>query len=419
VRTTNRHFVWTALAMVIVMAATGSVWAESGSSDEEQKWSFGTGIDARLRYELVDDDARPERANAVTLRTRLFFTAARDNYGSALVEFEDVRQFGNNRFDSTANGMNNFGVVADPDATEINRAWYRYEAPAPCGVALKVGRQVVNRDRGRILGDVGWRQNQQTFDALTLERSEGMFRVWSGYLGRANRIFGDQHPNPVNRQFKLNGWVGEGAVHLDPGAITAIVQYFEFKNDPTTALMSHRNLGLRWDGRHQIEDKGNIEYRAQWIDQGSHADGAAGNEADYFVAEVGYRAKRWGVGVHGELLGGDGNYGFQRPLATLHAYNGWADRFLNTPGDGLLDLFIDGKVKVKDWTLSGQLHRFESDNGDLHYGDELGLAAAHKLCKNFDVVLKYAGHRAVDVGNHVHKFWFSVRYADKFALKRH
>jgi len=405
----GRWLLWTVLFLSL---GPSWAWAESDSQGDGP-WKFGTAVNARLRYEFVDDDAITRQANAFTLRTRLAFSATRSRFGTALFEFEDVRAIGDPRFNSTANGMTDFPVVADPDATELNRAWLSHTIAHAIG--FKLGRQIVNRDRGRIIGHVGWRQNQQTFDGLTAARTEGKFRFWSGYLTRANRIFGDEHPNPINRHFELDAWVGEGEVRLSPGTLTAIVHYLEFENDLTR---SHRNLGLRWVGTHRFDDDRRIEYRAEWIDQGSHADGDATNEADYLAAEIGYETKRWGVGANLEQLSGDGIYGFQRPLATLHAYNGWADQFLNTPADGLVDVFADGRLKVKGCALSFQYHRFDSDTGSLHYGDELGLAVSHKFRGRYGVVLKYANYNADDVGADVQKVWLSVQIAEHFDFRK-
>lgn len=138
------------------------VSAADSSEPEADTWTFETTVDARLRYEAVDDDAVPDRANALTLRTRLSFAATRSRLYGVLVEFEDVRAIGSERFNSTANGRTNFAVVADPESTELNRAWLRFAARHE--IVFKLGRQRVNHDRGRIIGDVGWRQNQQTFD---------------------------------------------------------------------------------------------------------------------------------------------------------------------------------------------------------------------------------------------------------------
>ena len=43
------------------------------------------------------------------------------------------------------------------------------------------------------------------------------------------------------------------------------------------------------------------------------------------------------------MLGGDngsGNRAFQTPLATKHAFQGWADQFLTTPADGIEDAYL-------------------------------------------------------------------------------
>ena len=400
-------FVRVSLLSVLFLLAV-SVPTQAADKDD---WKYKTGVDARLRYEFVDQDGAPNDANAVTLRTRLSFAVAWADHGSALVEFEDVRAFGSNRFNSTANGMGTFPVVADPDATELNRAYLGYVAPHE--IALKLGRQKIVRDRGRVIGDVGWRQNQQTFDALTAGRAAGKARFWFAYLAGAKRIFGDQHPNPVNREFDLDGYAAEGEWKLAPGSLTAIVHYLDFEND---MLRSHRNVGLRWLGSQKAGDA-KFVYRLEFIDQAPHADGDSINESEYFALEAAYKAKRWGVGANVELLGGDGLYGFQRPLATLHAYNGWADRFLDTPAEGLEDMYLTGNVKLGDYNLAGQLHRFKSDMGSIHFGDELGLAVSHKCTDRVDVILKFAQHNAKDVGVDVQKVWFSVRFADTYTSR--
>jgi len=197
--------------------------------------------------------------------------------------------------------------------------------------------------------------------------------------------------------------------------LTGIFHYLRFENDP---MRSHTNAGLRWLGTHEFDDDQRLVYRVEAMHQGRHADGASIIDADYLALELGYKAKNWGIGGNLELLSGDGVYGFQRPLATLHAYNGWADRFLNTPAEGLVDTYLTGNVKLGGYALAGQFHRFESDMGDIHFGDELGLALSHKCGNRFDVMLKYAHHDAKDVGADVQKVWLSFRIAENYKLRR-
>ena len=73
-----------------------------------------------------------------------------------------------------------------------------------------------------------------------------------------------------------------------------------------------------------------------------------------------------------ERLGGSPARGqFNTPLATLHPFNGWADKFLVTPADGLDDLYVRmigdaGRVR---WTVS--YHDFSAATGNARHGREL------------------------------------------------
>jgi hypothetical protein len=116
-----------------------------------------------------------------------------------------------------------------------------------------------------------------------------------------------------------------------------------------------------------------------------------------------------GVGFKGitgklgyEVLGSDnGNYGFLTPLATLHAFNGWADQFLLTPDEGLQDLYIavGGKLVGGKWLIV--YHDFSADKpsptvDDL--GSEIDLRYVYPFKKRYKVGIKYAAYSAGDVG---------------------
>jgi len=101
------------------------------------------------------------------------------------------------------------------------------------------------------------------------------------------------------------------------------------------------------------------------------------------------------VKLNYEVLGGDGVYGFATPLATLHAHNGWADRFLNTPRDGIRDAFVSvGGSPGWGVNLLAAYHDFSSDNLSYSYGSEWDLQASKKFDKNVTVTLKYANYNA-------------------------
>ena len=59
-----------------------------------------------------------------------------------------------------------------------------------------------------------------------------------------------------------------------------------------------------------------------------------------------YRVNEPVIGGY-ELLGSDdGKVAFNTPLATKHKFNGWADKFLGTPKEGLEDVYLTAKGKV-------------------------------------------------------------------------
>ncbi len=115
-----------------------------------------------------------------------------------------------------------------------------------------------------------------------------------------------------------------------------------------------------------------------------------------FTAKVGY-----------ERLEGDGVYGFQTPLATLHAFNGWTDKFLSTPASGIEDMYVSLATVVSSVNLMAVYHDFSADTGGADYGTELGLVASKTFKNMYSVSAKYAGYRADTFATDTHKLWIS------------
>ena len=124
-------------------------------------------LDFRYRYEQVDQQGFDVDAYASTLRTRLNYTTAEWQGLTAMLEAANVVVLGQySLFNSTTNGATSRPVVADPEYTEINQAWLQYKLGEFTGIG---GRQVINLDNQRFVGNVAWRQNDQTYDAVTLK----------------------------------------------------------------------------------------------------------------------------------------------------------------------------------------------------------------------------------------------------------
>ncbi|MBP8185597.1 MAG: hypothetical protein KAX95_06895, partial [Pseudomonas sp.] len=166
-------------------------------------------LDARYRYENVDQDNALNNANAQTLRTRIGVQSGKWYGLSGLVETDNVSRIGDASYNNTRNGQKDFSVVADPDGTEINQALLRYDFKQGNAVA---GRQRINLDNQRFVGGVAWRQNEQTYDGFLgqFKPITGMTLTYS-YIDNINTIFG---PSDNRFDTKLNPANIEGHSHL-------------------------------------------------------------------------------------------------------------------------------------------------------------------------------------------------------------
>ena len=76
---------------------------------------------------------------------------------------------------------------------------------------------------------------------------------------------------------------------------------------------------------------------------------------EYWHLDAGAVVGIYDFGVGWEVLGGDDstvlNEAFQTPLATLHAFQGWADVFLSTPAAGIDDKYLKFKVTPGDFVI--------------------------------------------------------------------
>ncbi|MGI9232127.1 MAG: hypothetical protein ACR2RD_00715 [Woeseiaceae bacterium] len=378
-------------------ASSFSRWLQQGS------WL----LDSRYRIEQVDQDTFPEDALASTLRLSGGYETGRWNGFSALIEAELVRPIGGEQFNSTTNGRGAYPVVADPDTSEINRAYLYYRRASNHVIA---GRQVLPIKQERFLGSVNFRQNQQTYDAIMLmNRSYPGWTLVYGYMDRVRRFLGDD--NPVG-DIDMNSHIVD-IEFLTPNEdrLTIYGQFLDMETPVVTAA-SHRNIGIRFQGSGGKEALKWL-YHLEYADQSSYADGANIIDADYWRAEIGPRfANQWLLQFGIEHLGGNGTYAFQTPFATGHAFQGRADVFAGrTPDNGVRDQYVRLEAPVLGARVSLSLHQFDSDAGSIDYGSEIDLVIAYRFRKNFQVDAEYSAYDANAFATDKNRFSISLRYS--------
>lgn len=377
-------------------------------------------LDARYRFENVDQNNDLRDANAQTLRTRVGFQSGKWYGLSALVEADNVSRLGDAAYNDTRNGQKEYAVVADPDGSEINQALLRYDHTF--GSAI-VGRQRINLDNQRFIGSVGWRQNEQTYDGALgqLKPFDGLTLSYA-YIDNINSIFGpdngryDNASNPAN----IDGHshlINAQYVVMPELTVTAYSYLLDLDNLAVAATaaegtLSSQTSGLRLNGAIQ-----GISYALEYAQQNDYGDNPADLDSDYYLAELGYTIKGVALKAGYEVLGGDGGTGnraFQTPLATKHAFQGWADQFLTTPADGIEDAYLGATAPLLGGTLQAVYHDFDTEQGSDSYGDEIDLSYAHPIpgVKGLVGLLKYASYNSDDQARTVDtdKFWLQLQY---------
>lgn len=372
----------------------------AGATTLDLSWNL------RLRHESVDDDAFLHAANADTARLRAAVLARFNGGWSALVEGEGVASAGN-RYNSGANGRGDLPAITDPAGIELNQAWVAWRGQRGGAV---LGRQRLNWDNQRWIGSVGWRQNEQTFDALSLEASPSKQLVLRyAWLGRVHRIAGDEALDPLARERSLDSHLFNAAfVH---GA-QQWVGYAYLHDDRDQARASTATYGLRWTGKLPA----GFAWTAEWARQQDHADNPLGFSHSYWLLEPSLvrHGLTWKLGW--EHLGGDGSHALQTPLATLHAFNGWADKFITTPAAGLEDFYLLASAKAGKYTWTVAAHDYRADTGGQHYGREWNLSLVRPLRTGWSGMLKVADYRADELARDTRKIWLQFEYTGERRL---
>ena len=343
-------------------------------------------LEQRLRYEGVDQAGFARDADALTLRTRLGYETPAWNGFKALIEGENVLAL-SDRYNSTTNGKTGYPTVADPEATELNRLQVSWSG-AKAGVT--VGRQRIVLGGARFVGNVGFRQNEQTFDAvrLDLKPAKGV-TVTYAYVDKVRRVFG---PDSAQGEWKSDSHLMQAEAATPVGQATAYAQLLDFAN---AAAQSSATYGVRLAGSRPVRDGWAVTYEAEYARQSDYGHNPANFDLDYVAAGLGAKKGQSSVSIGYERLDGDGRQGFQTPLATLHAYQGWADVFLTTPRNGVRDLNLRAGTSVKlangkAIRLQIAAHDFEAANGGQDYGSELDVLAAYPLTKRLNLEAKVA-----------------------------
>jgi hypothetical protein len=346
-------------------------------------------ISGRYRYEFVDQDNALKNANASTLRLRLNYRTGQWKDWSAFAEFDHVFHVLIDDFNSgggTSPNRGEYSVVADPKGSDLNQMYFDLDPND--NWKYRFGRQRILLDNQRFVGGVGWRQNEQTYDALTLNTKAISNTALSySYVNRVRRIFGQTVPAGKER---LDGHLFNAKITINKAfSVTPYLYHLDYD---TALANSTTTAGARLGGDVGF-GSGKFVWLAEFALQTDAGDNPTSYDANYAHLTGTYAAGNgMSFGLGYEVLGADSGAGtaFRTPLATLHAFNGWADQFLGTPAAGLEDIYGTFRFKAGKWSLIAMYHDFSSDTGSSNFGDEFDIAAGRKLGERYGVLFKGA-----------------------------
>lgn len=372
-------------------------------------------VDMRLRYDHIGQDNFPDDAEGLTMRVRPGIAVQRSGL-SAIVEGEAtvgvVR-----RFDDGFNHLTSRPLIADADNIEINRLQLGYQGPAG---GITIGRQLLELADQRFVGSASFRQNQQTFDAVSARwmplsgLSADFTYAWSvrTVIGRKGE---GARPRSVrgDNVFALMGYA------TPVGKLTGFAYIVDQNMQQVQNYrLASQSYGVRFTGKRLFPRSTQLSYALSYARQSDYHRNPNSYTSEYYAAELALSGKVLAGTVGYEILGAaDGRAftSFQTPDASAFRFQGWSGRFITTPADGIRDLYM---TVAPTWKTGGvvsglgagvTIHRFWSDRLIRRYGDEFDLLATVKI-ERFTLSARYARYRADLFGSDVHRFWLSTEW---------
>ncbi len=342
----------------------------------------------RAEYRQGFKSLFPEGADAaffVEQRSRLYM-----NYQAPKVKFQlnlqDVRIWGN------ASQI----YKTDPALTNVHEAWA--ELSITDNWSAKFGRQELDYDGARFLGDLSWAQQSRTHDAL-LVKYENPEKGWKVHFGGAynqnvpfepGKLTGNFYTGVNNYKTMQYGWLNK---KFEQGNISFLL-HNDGQQSADTTVSYRQTLGTRW-----MQTFGKIKLDAELYYQTgediSQTDISAYLAALNLSTKIGKTTLTIGTDyLSGTDAGETKNSAFDPLYGTNHKFYGFMDYFyVGSPHRqagrtlGLVDIFVKTAIPAgKSGKLDLHLHGFSSPATVM---DESGKEMSSYLGTEFDAVYTY------------------------------
>ena len=370
-------------------------------------------VNLRYRIEHVEQDGL-KSTTGDPIRLRLGYLTPKFKGFQGFAEFEGNTPLFADDYNDSTNNKTEYAVIADPSKGELNQGWLSFETIPD--TFFKGGRQRILLDNQRFVGNVGWRQMEQTFDAVNLLNTS-----FKGLSANATYIWNVRSitSQDVNMQSPL---INLKYDFQDIGSLTGYGYWLDYddpdNSGPFEYAFSTQTFGLRFDGSTTLADNLKLLYTAEYANQSDYQDNPKDYTADYYHLIGGLMAPNTDslvTNISGkvayEVLGSDNDVSFKTPLGTNHGFNGWADLFLTSPPEGLRDLYGVLSSTVAGIKVDLIYHDFQADDGGADYGSEFDAMLTKKIGSHYTLQAAYANYNADEYKVDTQKFWLQFTAA--------
>lgn len=354
---------------------------------------------ARYRFQQIDDEARGD-ATANTLKLRLTAQWQANENWQSFAQADLVHAFREEEYNSVT-VTRATSPIPESTGAELNQVWFKYVSDYDWSAV--VGRQMLGFDNERHVSSVEFWQNDQTFDALTINYNDSTYwNISYAYLTKAHRIFGDdarlqlsqddiRFDSGIERPFLELGNHDHNShllnVNYAPNRYVGITAYAYMLENDTANQLSSNTFGVRVDGEVKPSDI-KYGYTAELANQ-STIDDSPWDYSDYYVfVEMSAQYKSHQIAVSHERLSEDNGFAFTTSLGNNHKFLGWADVFngyLNA--DGIRNTYITyrGRKAKLRWRLVA--HHFESDTTGKTAGHEIDFELGYRFNRQWQATI--------------------------------
>ncbi len=371
----------------------------------------------RLRYENVQQDGNGTTptpvplldANALTLRSLIGWQSSPFHNFSVAAQIINVSKLNDHFNDGTSfsaiNAASNqpdrlgYAKVVDPDQTNINQVYVDWTGIK--NTKFRLGRQQANLDNVRFIGDIGFRQVMQVFDGVSVTNKT--IPDTSVYLAHFESL------NQINTRYRTAGALDIANAKYSISATESVSGYGYFSKfddlgfskvwfGADGANQSNKTIGARLDGIHPFNPNLRALYTAEYAKQTDYSGGDARINAHYYKIGGGVGVDAFNIRLDQEnLSSNNGVYAFQTPFGTNHLFQGWVDKFLATPKDGIKDTFVTATYRLDDFLFFVDYHLINSDRDFVKstggtgnkYGKEWNAAVTYNVNSNVVTKLEY------------------------------